>query len=191
MVRPLVAVCNYKSLRIFWMGKISIYMFHTVAPQYLLCCTLTLPGNGQFVTLFPYNEYSLLLQSRQRRPFLSKCLSVWRSVFCSFLYELPSDVGIVSKISCTYAYMISSLVSEHSCVLLDTPLGTWSLRVLRIPLGGSWNPTIKNINPLTMVRYPVIEQWYAWHFRYRLNTQQAFIFLCVFFKNFFTMVYLF
>ena len=47
----------------------------------------------------------------------------------------------------------------HVCRRID-PLITWSIRVLRILLGGL-NPTIKNTH--TMVRYPVIEQWYVWN----------------------------
>ena len=48
MVQTMVAFRTSKSLRIFLMGCITVYLAHAVAPRCLVYCISTLPGNGQF-----------------------------------------------------------------------------------------------------------------------------------------------
>ena len=69
MVRPLVVVHTSKSLRIFWMRNITLYMVCAVVPQCLVHCTPTLPGNDQCLILFPYGKLSFASKERQCRPF--------------------------------------------------------------------------------------------------------------------------
>ena len=155
--RPLVTFCTSKILRIFQVGKITVFMIHEVAPQILVCCTLTIQVNGQFLVDFPSGKSTLLFQARQHTPFLENWWPVWGYVLCLFLYDSPFYVGAMSERSRAYACMISSPVSAHACFSSDMKLGTQSLRLPRIPLGFGCNTTIKNDKTHTVVRCPVIE----------------------------------
>ena len=77
MVQPMFSVCTYESLRIFLIGKITVYIASAVVPWSFAHCTPTLLGNGQFLILFPYRKIVYLVSSKEMWPFLTD--------WCSFL----------------------------------------------------------------------------------------------------------
>ena len=56
MVCPIVPFRTYKSLIIFQMGYITVYLESVIAPQNIVQFIPTLPGTGQFSHAVPLQE---------------------------------------------------------------------------------------------------------------------------------------
>ena len=56
MVRLPFKVKYFEIMRNFCMGKIIVYMDHTLVLRRLVCCILTIQGNSKFIMLIPYGN---------------------------------------------------------------------------------------------------------------------------------------
>ena len=113
MVFPLVPFCTSKSLRIFHMGYITVYMVHVVAPQLLVHCIIILLGNIKIFCLSLMVNIPSLSTPCNICPF-RYFGSQLMYVLCLFLYESLFDVEVNSKIIRTYACMVSPPAPFHA-----------------------------------------------------------------------------